>query len=359
MTTRNMNTPSKSTIVLFASLMPLLMAGCSDSGSDSNPTHANRIEGSLESKVGISAVQGSGTSTVRKASAIRLTHRARSQTEVLQHAALLAEVLVGKERGALRSAPPALAASASKGSTHFDVDGNPHIKAHYKDSHDELGVINEDVTHDYDAPNDIGEKAAESRFTVAFETLANRGAFDRGEMDLSNVRRSRIMQAEGTNTGVSQPPRVKEYEFTVTRKLKGVPVFESGTTVSVHRSGALARIRVFGASAAAESVADVSSDARPVIAQAQVDRRVMADYANHQVKQLGLQYWLPRDRALTAAKSTQPRYLYAVYPQLPAMQNGKHLVGKGSIVAYPAVEGDTEPLLVWPPSTASSPGDQK
>jgi hypothetical protein len=354
-----MATSRKSTIALATTVISLFAAACSDASNGTNSVQMSSAITKQEAKVSISAAQITGASSAQKVPAIQLTHRVRSQTEIFQHGALIAEVLVGKEKGALRSAPHADSMFAAKGSTHFALDGNPHLKVHYLDSHDELGVINEDVTHDYETPSDIGEKEAESRFNGAFENLASRGAFDRNELDSTNIQRTHIMQAEGTNTGVSRPARIKEYEFTVFRKLNGVPVFQSGTTVSVHRSGALARIRVFGARATGGSVSDTSSNAQPVIDQAQVDRQVAADYGNHQISKLGLQYWLPRDRGLSTATQTPPRYLYVVYPQLPAMQNGKHLVGKGSIVAYPATQGDTDARLVWPPSTPSIPGDPK
>lgn len=131
---------------------------------------------------------------------------------------------------------------------------------------------------------------------------------------------------------------------------------DAGVTISVHRSGALARIKVFGPSFAP----GIQDQQKAVLVdQKGADARIAAAYPSARVEPLGLTYWLPPGQAKDQPLAVAPQYLYVVYQWLPAVQDGKHLVSMGIMVSVSSIEQNAKATVWTEPAPSVVQSDQK
>lgn len=247
-------------------------------------------------------------------------------------------------------------ASVVPGSTHVASAWKPSLKMSYFDDNNDLVLVNETVTEDSLSPNDVGPAAAEAIFQSTLQSLVARGAIAAGDYNSAKVKTSQIMQGDGVS-GQPLSVRVKEYMYRISRVAHGIEVFNSGVLVSVHRSGKLARLRVFGpVVSAALGPGGSGLVTTPTISQDAADARAARDYPKAKTSSLGLQYWLPQ--GIQSAVAVEPRYMYRVVPILPAVSEGKNLEGQAFFVGY-STHDSTETPLVLPKPAVGVTADRK
>jgi len=298
-------------------------------------------------------------------SAFGLTHRVRSASEIADISAKLASVLLGEEISGDESRKSVAAATSAIGLGAFDLQLHPHAKVTYREDNDDLGVINDKVTRDTSSTEDVGLAKAEGIYSTTLGHLLVLGVVTANGWDTSDITRSQIKQGEAAQ-GQPTTVRIKEYLFTVPRKINGVGVFNAGVTISVHRSGALARIRVFGPTAdsvvSKDGLETPSGGGKTIVAlvdEPLTRARLQVAYQTAEFETLGMKYFLPDGEGKGGFVALEPSQVYKVSPVLPAIQNGKHLKGKGFYVAYSITSPLADPI-VWPrPGVPATPGDSK
>jgi hypothetical protein len=273
---------------------------------------------------------------------VALRHRVQGFTEIAHNSAALVGVLRPSAAPLAGMLPDASGAPRINGSVHFRPTGYPDIVVSYREDSDDLSVEDETVRHDHSTTADIGGLAALRAFGSGLDSVVAAGLVKDGELDRAQLIKSTILEAEAAQ-GMPVTVRIKEYEFTAPRVRAGVPVHGSGVTISVHRSGALARIKVFGPSFA-PGAQDQQKAA--LVDQKGADARIAAAYPSARVEPLGLTYWLPPGQAKNQPLAVAPQYLYVVYQWLPAVQDGKNLVSMGIIVSVSSIDQNAK-ATVW------------
>jgi hypothetical protein len=266
----------------------------------------------------------------------------------------MANVLLGENVDSSEIQAAAATAPKSDGSFHFALKSRANVKISYGEDKGEITVINEDVTNRHEFSTDIGDTDAESRFVSASAALISAGTPGLNGLDTTAVVRKKIMEGEKTPGG-TPIIRVKEYLFVAPLKLNGLPVLDAGLTVSVDRSGALARVMVFGPEISSPT-SGADSVALTVDGSA-ADQRARGEFASSRIEPLGLGYWLPQGQGKDVQVTVEPRYLYLIYSQVNI--GGKAFDSLGRYVAYSASNSAAK-ATVWPlDSTAVSTGDLK
>ncbi len=297
--------------------------------------------------------------TSARLQAFELIRQDMADDALAQKSARLAEVLY-EEPAPVDTFKAAIATTKATASARLlQPDWKPSLKLSYRPVNDDLLLINSDVTRDTASQVDIGERAAEGLFRAAFQKALANGTISGTGLDVDNPRRSKIMQGEGVS-GQLPVERVKEYIFTVNRKINGIEVFDAGVEISVHRNGRLARIKAFGPSVVsslglngAERVTGQGYEFAQTVTHEQTEARVRAEYPNAQVKALGLRYWLPEPGVKDVVA---PREMYFVVPT--AFIEGQTAYGRGFFVAY-SVKDAKEDTLLWPRADPNAKGDPR
>ena len=327
-----------------------VLAGCA--GGPDVPEPAEEVN----QPVSAAAAPG-GQSTTQSLTAFELARPSRVGAEVANLTARVARGLGSKtvSEAAVRSA--FLAATADDGSVNASAGAS--LKVTHTDSNDVFAAIDEAVTRDTYSLTDVGFSAAATVFAAAFKRLVAGGAVADTGLDPNAPELSRIFQGEGV-FGQKPVERVKEYVFTVPRKINGIEVYATGVKVSVHRSGLTARVARFGATVNSTVAADGSEtpNAKGFTFPAVLDAssalaRVKAEYPNALVKTIGLRYWLPED---VASAVVVPQYLYFVAPQY--LIDGQTVTSRGTLVGYSTRDAAGAPTI-WPKPAPNSQGDAR
>jgi hypothetical protein len=332
---------SVDTLKLTALLLPLALVSCAK--SDAAQANERQVLPSLRA--------ASTPSTL----SVKLIHRVRSAPEIGDKAAALLGILRPNTATLAEVRSAASAAARLNGNVHFAPASFPGLVVSYREDDDDLSVEDEIVRGEHTTATDVGEADALIRFQSTVDAVVAAGLVQAFELDRQSPQRSKIMESE-FSAGSPVVTRVREYEFTAPRVRAGVPVHEAGVTVSVHRTGALARIKISGPS----FVGDGPSDATmPPVGHRAADAKVAAAYPSAKIVPIGLRYWLRPGEAKAASVPVLPQYLYSVYQTLPAKQDGKNLLAQGITVAVSSVDKDAE-LVISPDLTEdAAPSDRK
>jgi hypothetical protein len=276
---------------------------------------------------------------------VGLQHRVRSRAEIAHHAARLGGILRNGTGPLAGVDSDANGAPRIDGSMHFRLTMHSSIAVSYREDTDDLSVQDEAVRIDHTSPVDIGRKAALTRFNAALDSVIAGGIIQHSELDRTAIVNSTLLASEAA-PGAPVMTRIMEYEFTVPKVWGGVRVHEAGVTISVHRSGALARIKVFG-----PSFTGMQGGPRTALVdQSAADARLAASYPSAKVEPLGLTYWLPPGQGKETSLVAEPQYRYLVYQRLPAVQDGKNLLSMGIIVSVSALDQNAKPIA-WQENT--------
>jgi hypothetical protein len=289
--------------------------------------------------------------------AFRLQRPARSQGDLARAATALATVLNGGVPAAAGvQAAVARAAPAGAGAADFAIPGVSGLQFSFRGDNDRHLAFNANVTSDVGATADVGVDAANGIFHSAFSAAQAQGLASTG-LNPADARTSRILQGEGVS-GQAPVEKVSEYIFTVPRKVNGIEVFDAGFEVSVHRTGRIARVSMFGPTVA--SNVTVSGVETPdssgysfaaAVDSAALDARVAAEHPNAEIKSIGVRYWLPPGQA---GGVVEPAQMYFVVPT--ATVNGERLLARGFYKAY-SLKVAGQPPVVWPAPENNPPGD--
>jgi hypothetical protein len=233
----------------------------------------------------------------------------------------------------------------------------PQVKLGHRPALAETLVLNEVVSRDTTSPLDVGEGVARSTFAGAFGALVRGGLVDGKGLDVTAPKLSQIVQGEGV-VGQSPSERVKEYIYTVPRKVNGVGVFGAGVEVSVHRTNRLSKISTFGPTV----ISTVAKDGSEIpdgsgynfvraVPSGDLLARANAENAGATVQPLGLQYVLPEGASDAVVEPTE---VYFVVPTMTV--DGRTLHGRAHLVAY-SVSNKAAASVVWPRPAVGAKGD--
>lgn len=296
--------------------------------------------------------------------AFGLVRRVRSASEVADRATRIASTLLGQEIAAEEAQTSTALASVASGSLAFAFRNHSPVKVMYREDDDDLAVINEDVTRDTRATTDVGLAMAEHTSAAAFNQLVSRGVINSAGWDRADILKSQIKQGVAAY-GEAPTVKIKEYLFTYPRKINGVGVFNAGVTISVHRSGAVARVRVFGPTVISTARIDgteqpsaLGGEVSASVDQKSADKRVAAEFPTATVESKGVQYFLPEGQAKEKTVRLEPTHLYLITPTFSATANGMQVRGKGFYVSYSLTDAAVAPVR-WPPLTAATPSTSK
>jgi hypothetical protein len=250
----------------------------------------------------------------------------------------LGEYLLGRELD--QSSLQRAVRSAHEGSP----DGAAGLRVTHLARNDDTLLVNGAIADDHGDGEDVGEDSARQSFENALSELAAGGAPEVQNLDLGNVKVSRLVQAAGR---IGQPEtlnkRVKQYIFSAPRVVGGVPIFDSNFTVGVHRNGAIASLRSSGA------LPDTNSDAHPSSRRLRrstannLHARVLRDFPGPGVHPLGLSYTLaPGSDTRSGAAEVEPREVCVVFQPL----NGGSGRSRGVRVAYSVTDPDAPALYL-------------
>lgn len=303
------------------------------------------------------ASQAQTLSAASTLSAFELIRTKRDRFAIGDRGGRLVTALAAKslDPGSVQAA--VAAAPADPGGLNAALD--PALVLTYHHANDDLLVINQAVTRDTASLLDVGLASATAVFRTTFGAIVGTDPASSVGLDPTAPRFSKIVQGEAP-AGAAPVERLKEYIFTVPRRINGIEVFGAGVEVSVHRNGSVARVKVFGPTV--NSTVDTAGVERPTAAgysfnkavdQAESDARVAAEFSKATIKPLGLRYWLPEGSEQGIAA---PQYMYMVAPT--ATVEGKKVTGRAFFVAYSTEDAARAPV-VWPHANPAARGDDR
>jgi hypothetical protein len=325
------------------------LAGCSGSSAPEADGKATAED------LNAARAQPSGKPAAGPLTAFRLTRAPRSQADVARAGAALAGVLHGKAFPVTERQAAVAAAGADTAALDVAV-GSTGLQFSYRADNDRRLVIDEAVTSNM-ATTDIGNDAARKRFMSAFGSAVSSGVVVATGLNPDDARGSRIVQGEGMS-GQAPVERISEYIFTVPRVINGIEVFDAGFELSVHRTGQLARVQMFGPSVASTvgstgaEVPDASSYSfSRVVSQADLESRVAAEHPGSEIHPIGVRYWLPPDVTDAVVEPTQMYFVVST-----AKIEGQDIKARGSYIAY-SLKNAGQAATVWPRVELHPSGD--
>jgi hypothetical protein len=325
------------------------LAGCSGNTAPDADGKATAEE------LNTARAQAAGKPAAGSLTAFRLTRAPRSRPDVARAGAALAGILHGKAFPVTELEAAVAAAGADTRALDVAV-GSTGLQFSYRGDNDRRLVIDEGVTSNM-ALTDIGGDAARKRFISAFGSAVRSGVVGATGLNPDDARSSKIVQGEGMS-GQAPIERISEYIFTVPRVINGIEVFDAGIELSVHRTGQLARVQVFGPSVASTvtttgvEIPDASSYSfTRSVSQADLESRAAAEYPGSEIHSIGVRYWLPPEVTDAVVEPTQ---MYFVVSK--AVIEGQEVKARGSYVAY-SLKDAGQAATVWPRAEQHPSGD--
>jgi len=272
-----------------------------------------------------------------------------TSTAISARANGIAAVLIGADGPVVNADEVSRALSATPGQADLLVESFGRISLHVDARQSDLLVVNGAVADDTTSTGDIGPVRARAVFEETLKVLVSRQLVDPDGLAIVKVRTGRMMQAE-TRRGGDTIKSVKEYFFEVPRVIGGVEVFGASVTVSVHRSGRVASIRVVG------PLVSASNDSfKRVLSAASLSERARRENPSAEVTPMGLRYAWKAERA-DAAVLLRPRETFRVVPVTTVEERTTH--GRTYYVFY-AVDNERESPIVWPRPNPNATGDAR
>lgn len=240
-----------------------------------------------------------------------------SSAQVDARAKTLSEVMLGQALAEHPFAQQLKDAATSSPAFNASLRGS-NMMGRYRHGADELLLNNNNLLEDATSAVDIGETAARARFVDIVQQLNDASLVDGQLFDLNAAIVSQTKFSTGSSDSDNQVDHVLSYDFLVRQSLNGIPFVNAGVRVSVHRSGAIAAIRLGGAVAAASvQKGRVHPLAPGYVFRAKVDEkyfqeRFATEYPNAQLNSKGILYMLPYsvDPEAGQKQVLEPEYVF-------------------------------------------------
>jgi hypothetical protein len=254
-------------------------------------------------------------------------------------------------------------ASAAVGSVSFSavVAGSSTLVGRYRHGPDELLLNNRELQQDPSFEPEVGDSAARARFIETMHRLGEASIIDESLYDVNQAIVSRTLVGSGSTDTSEEVERVLSYDFLARQSLNGIPFVNAGVRVSVHRSGALASMRVGGARVAATREGGRLRPQKPgYVFRATVDEkyyhgRFVSEFPHARIGSEGVQYVLPmsRDPEAGEKQTLEPQYVFAFSNHVG------DLVNRRRYVAYSLSEPTKPVEEITPPSEPNAAGDSR
>lgn len=284
-----------------------------------------------------------------------------SSPEVAARAKSVVEVMLNQQ---LQDQPFAQQLeSASRGSVSLlaTLGSSSTIAGRYRHGPDELLLNRRELQQDASSASDVGEGVARARAVEALQRLAAASVVDPSLYDFNTAIASRTLLGTGSSDADDQVERVLSYDFLVQQSLNGIPFVNSGLRVSVHRSGAIAAIRVGGARVSATFEAGRLRPIAPgyvfraTVDESYFDGRFVKEYPNAHINNEGVMYMLPMtvDPEAGQKQVLEPAYVFGF------SNHYGDLVARRRYVAY-SLSNPSAPAQDWSPrATPGATGDPR
>lgn len=240
---------------------------------------------------------------------------------------------------------------------HGTLPQDADIAVSYHAGAERVSAINQAVTRDTLSTANVGLDNAFKTFRGAMADLVRRKAVDPRGLDPEHPVLGKIVQGEAMS-GQAAVERIKEYIFTLPRRINGIEVFGAGLEVSVHRNGKIARVKTYGPSVDSTVASDGLEVPGPngyylaqIIDASATDARVHADYPGHRIEAKGVQYFWPTE---AGSAVVEPQQVYMV--NSVATSDGVTVNGRAFYVAYSMANQIATPRI-WPAPNPGAVGD--
>jgi hypothetical protein len=285
-----------------------------------------------------------------------LRHRPSAQTadEVSYTARYLASVMLRKSVG------PGRAGDVGEHIIGVALPEEPDFRIHYDADSDTLDVLDVRTDALRSGDVDVGPSGADRVFARVAQDLEAASLLS--SAGLGEVEITRTICGEGAS---DEAPRtwVKDYRYFVPAKLEGSSVQRGvrplGTTIAVHRSGALSAIRVHGLELVKKSAQSpalpITGKARRAVDKHNLDEKVRLDFPRAKAFSLGVRYLV--DEAESSGLLT-PREVYRIQGQGISEEEGEVVKPPPFWVAYNLSKPDEAPIL-WPKPNPDEKGDPR
>jgi hypothetical protein len=254
-------------------------------------------------------------------------------------------------------------ASASLGSVSFSavVGSSSTLVGRYRRGPDELLLNNRELQQDWTSEPAIAESAARTRFVETMRRLAAVSMIDESLYDLNQAIVSRTVVGSGSSDTSGQVEQVQSYDFLVRQSLNGIPFVNSGVRVSVHRSGAIASMRLGGARASATwEGARLRPRTPGYVFRGTVDEksyhaRFVDEFPAARISSSGVLYMLPmsEDPEAGGVQVLEPKYVFGFSNRTGGIVNRRRYV------AYSLSEPAKPVEDLTPAGEPDAPGDPR
>jgi hypothetical protein len=207
--------------------------------------------------------------------------------------------------------------------------------------------------------DDVGENTArESAKDVAMK-LHGDGVISVEQYDIDNAKMSVTRQVLGNSDGYRQET-IMEYNFYISRLINGIPLRGATIQISVHRSGALSRVKLGGVVASTvqnngvETPGSLGALHEAAVDTTAFDERFSKQYPNAYVKKAALAY-----SVLGRAPAQRVEPLYVVEFSDTYTTEGIRMLSRVKAVGYALDFSVAQPVLVEGEPTTPDKGDPK
>ena len=234
------------------------------------------------------------------------------------------------------------------------VDDQPGLSVGYDPNGDQAWAADEAIMNIRMTGVDIGQSAATDAFRTVFQNLVNAGLLDGRHLDSTKAHVSYIMDGTGQVGTTYAVEAINQYIFHVPQTVNGIPVAhpgnaaqKSGVTIGVHRSGAIAHIKISGVNVHSSQTAGVDtpwSDGYVLtrnVTHSSLLKDLQAQYPSATIFEHGLQYRLVGG----AAAAVEPADVFSV--SVTSEINGHTIHGRRQYFYY-SVKDPTASPVIWP-----------
>ncbi|MGI9305355.1 MAG: hypothetical protein ACR2RB_22040 [Gammaproteobacteria bacterium] len=284
--------------------------------------------------------------------ALEMERVQRKPNEIAQRALATAELMLGRKVSSV-GVDTAIASRTSADWSSVFADA-PQLLVRYLPEHDELRVINLELTSSIDSAESIGEQEAVNLARNYLSDLERRGVLDRMQFDLSRPQVGYHRVAAGEIGGQKKYDRITEYRITLRHLINGIETANAGVRLSVHASGRLAGVRLGGV-----NVKSVMTDGFETptgqgkvltrsVSTGEIAQRFfksLPDNATADVAWSRVMYVMPED---TNKAVVEPLHVYS-YSEIHEVE-GQLVPSRRKVVGFSITDASAPPVDFTPPT---------